>query len=89
MKKAGKIIAYSITISFVLLVAIIGIAIHLVAYSSADHRKKEIVNREKIIERIDSFLNVNNRLPETLSSVGFSQHHGDMSIEAYALIYNA
>lgn len=73
MKKAGKIIAYSIAISFVLLVAIICVAIHLMGYSVADHRKKEIVNREKIIEKIDSFQNINNRLPETLSSIGFTQ----------------
>lgn len=73
MKKAGKIIAYSIAISFVLLVAFICIVSHLMGYNVADYRKKEIVNREKIIERIDSFQNINNRLPETLSSIGFSQ----------------
>lgn len=71
--KLGKAITCLIVVSFVLLVTVICIAIHLMGYSVADHRKKEITNREKIINRIDSFQNVNNRLPETLSSIGFAQ----------------
>ena len=55
MKWSGKIIAYSIAVGFVLVVGLIIVATYLMGYNVAERRNRELENRDKIIERIDSF----------------------------------
>lgn len=76
MKRIGKIIAYSIAIGFVLIVVISFIATYLMGYNVGARRNGEINNRDKIVERIESYISANGRLPESLSCVGFKQAYG-------------
>ena len=76
MKWLGRIIAYSITVGFVLVVGLIIIASYLMGYKVAERRDRELENRDKIIERIDSFRAANGHLPESMSEVGFKQTGG-------------
>lgn len=90
MKSLGKIIVYSIAISFVLIVvvAIIAaiIASYLMGYNVA-RRNGEIDNRDKIIERIESYISANGRLPESLSCVGFEQTYGGYAFKGIFFDY--
>lgn len=76
MKRFGKIIAYSIAIGFVLFVAIVIIATYLMGYNVSAQKKGEIENRDKIVDRIESYISANGRLPKSLSCVGFEQTYG-------------
>lgn len=87
MKSLGKIIVYSITIGFVLIVVVAIIAIYLMGYSVADRRNGEIDNRDKIIERIESYISANGRLPESLSCVGFEQTYGGYAFKDISFDY--
>ena len=71
MKIFGKIIAYSIAIAFVLIVAIVIIATYLMGHKVPARRNVEIDIRDKIVDRIESYISANGRLPESLSCVGF------------------
>ena len=64
MKRLGKIIAYSIAIGFILIVAIFIIATYFMGYNVEARRNEEIDNRDKIIDRIESYISANGRLPE-------------------------
>lgn len=75
MKWLGRIIAYSITVGFVLVVGLIIIASYLMGYKVAT-RDRQLEYRDKIIERIDSFQSANGHLPESMSEVGFKQMGG-------------
>ena len=66
MKRLGKIIAYSIAIGFILIVAIFIIATYFMGYNVGARRNGEIDNRDKIIDRIESYISANGRLPESL-----------------------
>lgn len=70
MKRSGRIIAYSIAVGFVLVVGLIIVASYLMGYNVAERRDRELENRDKIIERIDSFRAANGHLPESMSEVG-------------------
>ena len=87
MKSLGKIIVYSIAIGFVLIVVVAIIAIYLMGYSVADRRNGEIDNRDKIIERIESYISANGRLPESLSCVGFEQTYGGYAFKDISFDY--
>ena len=65
--------AFSIAVGFVLVVGLIIIASYLMGYNVAERRDRELENRDKIIERIDSFRAANGHLPESMSEVGFRQ----------------
>ena len=73
MKSLGRIIAFSVAVGFVLVVGLIIIASYLMGYNVAERRDRELENRDKIIERIDSFRAANGHLPESMSEVGFRQ----------------
>ena len=73
MKWLGRIIAYSIAVGFVLVVGLIIVASYLMGFNAAERRDRELENRDKIIERIDSFRAANGYLPESMSEVGFRQ----------------
>lgn len=73
MNRLSKIIAYSITASFVLIVIIVLIVTYIMGYNVSKRRNAEIGNRDIIIERIESYVSANGRLPESLSEVGFEQ----------------
>ena len=70
MKWLGRIIAYSIAVGFVLVVGLIIVASNLMGYKVA-RRNRVLENRDKIIERIDSFRAAKGHLPESMSEVGF------------------
>ena len=76
MKRLGGIIAYSIVVGFVLIIGLFIVATYLMGYNVAERRNQELANRDKIIERIDSFQSVNGYLPETMSEVGFKRTAG-------------
>ena len=87
MKRLGKIIAYSIAIGFILIVAIFIIATYFMGYNVEARRNEEIDNRDKIIDRIESYISANGRLPESLSSVGFEQTYGGYTFKGIAFDY--
>ena len=76
MKSLGRIIAFSIAVGFILVVGLIIVATYLMGYNVAERRDRELENRDKIIERIDSFRSENGHLPELMSEVGFRQTCG-------------
>ena len=59
MKRFGKIIAYSIAIAFVLIVAFGIIATYLMGYNVPARRSVEIDNRDKFVDRIESYISAN------------------------------
>lgn len=75
MKRLGRIIAYSIAVGFVLFIGLIIVATYLMGYNLAT-KNGELANRDKIIERIESFQSANGHLPESMSEVGFKQIGG-------------
>ena len=87
MNRFGKIIAYSIAIGFVLFVAIVIIATYLMGYNVSAQKKGEIENRDKIVDRIESYISANGRLPESLSSVGFEQTYGGYAYKGIVFDY--
>lgn len=87
MNRLIKIIAYSIAIGFVLIVVVAIIATYLMGYNVANRRNGEIDNRDKIIERIESYISANGRLPESLSSVGFEQTYGGYAFKGISFDY--
>ena len=87
MKIFGKIIAYSIAIAFVLIVAIVIIATYLMGYNVSARRNGEIDNRDKIVDRIESYISANGRLPESLSCVGFEQTYGGYAYKGIVFDY--
>lgn len=87
MKSLGKIIAYSIAIGFVLFVAIVIIATYLMGYNVPARRNGEIDIRDKIIQRIESYISANGRLPESLSCVGFEQTYGGYAFKGIYFDY--
>lgn len=87
MNRLVKIIAYSIAIGFVLIVVVIIIATYFIGYNVADRRNGEIDNRDKIIERIESYISANGRLPESLSCVGFEQTYGGYAFKGISFDY--
>lgn len=76
MKMPSRIIAYSIAVGFVLVIGLIIVATYLMGYNMAERKNRELANRDKIIERIDSFQSANGHLPESMSEVGFKQTGG-------------
>lgn len=87
MKRLGKIIAYSIAIGFILIVAIFIIANYFMGYNVGAQRNGEIDNRDKIIERIESYISANGRLPESLSCAGFEQTYGGYAFKGISFDY--
>lgn len=87
MKGLGKIIAYSIAFGFVLIVIVVIIATYLMSYNVAERRNREIDNRDKIIERIESYISANGRLPESLSCAGFEQTYGGYAYNGIVFDY--
>lgn len=87
MKRLGIIIAYSIAIGFILIVAIFIIATYFMGYNVEARRNGEIDNRDKIIDRIESYISANGRLPESLSCVGFEQTYGGYTFKGIAFDY--
>ena len=87
MKRLGKIIAYSIAIGFILIVAIFIIATYFMGYNVGARRNGEIDNRDKIIDRIESYISANGRLPESLSCVGFEQTYGGYIFKGISFDY--
>lgn len=87
MNRLVKIIAYSIAIGFILIVVVIIIATYFIGYNVADRRNGEIDNRDKIIERIESYISANGRLPESLSCVGFEQTYGGYAFKGISFDY--
>lgn len=87
MKRLGKTIAYSIAIGFVLIVAIFIIATYLMGYNVGKRKNGEIHNRDKIIERIESYISANGRLPESLSWIGFEQTYGGYAFKGISFDY--
>ncbi len=87
MKRLGKPIAYSIAIGFVLIAAIFIITTYLMGYNVGKRKNGKIENRDKIIERIESYISVNGRLPESLSCVGFGQTYGGYAFKGISFDY--
>ena len=87
MKRLGKTIAYSIAIGFVLIAAISIIATYLMGYNVGNRENGEIENRDKIIERIESYISANGRLPESLSCIGFEQTYGGYAFKGIYFYY--
>lgn len=87
MKRLGKIIAYSIAIGFILIVAIFIIANYFMGYNVGARRNGEIDNRDKIIDRIESYISANGRLPESLSCAGFEQTYGGYAFKGISFDY--
>ena len=87
MKRLGKPIAYSIAIGFVLIAAIFIIATYLMGYNVGKRKNGKIDNRDKIIERIESYISANGRLPESLSCVGFEQTYGGYAFKGISFDY--
>lgn len=83
MKRLGKIIAYSIAIGFILIVAIFIIANYFMGYNVGARRNGEIDNRDKIIDSISA----NGRLPESLSCAGFEQTYGGYAFKGISFDY--
>ena len=87
MNRLVKIITYSIAIGFVLIVVVAIIATYLMGYN-VTRKNGEIENRDKIIERIESYISANGRLPESLSCVGFEQTYGGYAFKGIYFDYN-
>lgn len=87
MKMFGKIIACSIAIAFVLIVAFGIIATYLMGYNVPARRSVEIDIRDKFVDRIESYISANGRLPESLSSVGFKQTYGGYAYKGIVFDY--
>lgn len=87
MKRLGKIIAYSIAIGFILIVIVVIISSYFMGYNVGARRNGEIDNRDKIIDRIESYISANGRLPESLSCVGFEQTYGGYTFKGIAFDY--
>lgn len=87
MKRLGKTIAYSIAIGFVLIATISIIATYLMGYNVGKRENGKIDNRNKIIERIESYVSANGRLPESLSCIGFEQTYGGYAFKGISFDY--
>lgn len=62
MNKSNKIIIYSITIGIVLLGTLFFVAINLMGIAPQNTKSKEITNRDKIIEKINTFHSVSDTI---------------------------
>lgn len=87
MKMFGKIIACSIAIAFVLIIAFGIIATYLMGYNVPARRSVEIDIRDKFVDRIESYISAKGRLPESLSSVGFKQTYGGYAYKGIVFDY--
>lgn len=84
MKRSLKIVLYSIAIGFVIIIVLLILAINLVGYSTADHRRSDIKqNLDSIISRIESYNESNHVLPEAMSQLNFVQTINGYLYEGY------
>lgn len=95
MKRCQKIVLYSITIGFVIIIVLSIWAINLMGYSTADHKKSDIKQTlDSIISRIESYNESNNVLPEAMSQLNFEQtingylYQGNKGIDIRFRYYN-
>lgn len=64
-------ITVSITVGFLLPVTVFFAVVNKMGYNVAERRERQIDNRDKIIERIDSYIAENKRVPDSLFEAGF------------------